>query len=71
MRMVDEVERFGSELESSLLIDRERLEQSEVPVLESRLVDQIAHASVIERSGRRLDKDRRTIRVRCGEPLAG
>ena len=68
--MVDEVERLGAELEPSLLVNRERLEQAEVPVLEARLVDQVTDALRVERPGRRLGKDLRAIGIRRRKPLA-
>ena len=62
--MVPDVKRFGAELKPDLLADRDYLEQAEVPVLESRLVNDVAHALRVERPGGRFGKDRRV------EPLA-
>src|SRR6266849_8177804 len=64
IRVVDEVVRLGAELETCFLGNGERLEQPEVPVLVSGLVDQVANALGVESSGRRLGKDRGV------EPLA-
>jgi len=62
--MVPDVKRFGAELKPDLLADRDYLEQAEVPVLESGLVNDVAHALRVERPGGRFGKDRRV------EPLA-
>lgn len=40
--MVDEVKGFRAELKAPLLVYRESLKETKVPVLESRLVDQVA-----------------------------
>src|SRR6267378_391840 len=61
---------LGAELQSRFLGNREGLEQAEVPILEPRLVDEVADTRVIERPSRGFDKDRRAVRVRRGEPLA-
>src|SRR5260370_32944671 len=62
---VDEVERFGAELQSSLLPDGESFEQSEIPVLEPGLPDVVANASVIERAIAGHAKELVTIPVLC------
>src|SRR5690242_10461420 len=67
--MVPNVVCFGSELEPSLFVYRERLKQSHVPVRESRLVDEVADELTVESSRCGLGKDRRTIRVRRSKPL--
>src|SRR5207302_295257 len=58
-------------LKPFLLANRECLEQSEVPVLEAGLVDEVAHKLRVERTRGRLLEDRRAVRVRRGEPLVG
>src|SRR5438067_684080 len=63
--MVDEVKRLRAELKTSLLVNRERLEQSKIPVLKARLVDQVAHTLRVERAIRRFRKDGSV------KPLAG
>src|SRR6202012_1700299 len=44
VRMIVHVERFGAELQIVLLIQREFLIQPQIPVLEPRLINRIAHA---------------------------
>ena len=56
--VIDEVEGFSAELKPCFLRNGKGLEQPEVPVLESRLVDQVAHALRVKRSGSRYGKDR-------------
>src|SRR5438105_4856923 len=41
--MIEHVERFGAELEADALGDREFLEQPHVPIVETRVVDQVAN----------------------------
>src|SRR5690242_5140818 len=67
--MVPNIVRFGSELEPSLFVYRERLKKSHVPVRESWLVDEVADELTVESSRGGLRKDRRAIRVCSGEPL--
>ena len=57
VRVVDEVERLRAELEPSLLVNWERFEQAEVPILEPGLVDKVANALCVKRSNSRLGKD--------------
>src|SRR5712691_3912759 len=57
IRVVDEVERFSAELETCFLGNGERLEQPEVPVLVSGLVDKVANALCVESSGGRFGKN--------------
>src|ERR1700682_4399885 len=54
VRVVDEVERLRAELEPSLLVNWERFEQAEVPILEPGLVDKVANALCVKRSNSRL-----------------
>src|SRR5205823_67791 len=56
IRMVDKVEGFSPELEPSLLVDGEVLEQAEIPVLVSGLIDEVS----VERTRSGLGKNRRT-----------
>jgi hypothetical protein len=70
IRMVDEVESLGTELEAKALGDRKRFEQAEVPILEPRLIDQITYALLVERTGPRFREDRSTVRIRSSKPLA-
>src|SRR5260370_1378925 len=58
IRVVDEVVRLGAELETCFLGNGECLEQSDVPVLESRLVDKVADPLCVKRSGSWLGEDR-------------
>ena len=67
--MVDEVKRLGTELKTSLLVNRERLEQPKIPVLKSRLVDQVAHALRVEGARGRLRENLTAIKIGSGEPL--
>src|SRR5260370_38770245 len=57
IRVVDEVVRLGAELETCFLGNGECLEQSDVPVLESRLVDKVADPLCVKRSGSWLGVD--------------
>src|SRR6266700_2608405 len=50
VRVVQGVERFGAELEVNSLAYLNDLEQADVPVLESRLVEDVANVLCIERS---------------------
>ena len=68
--MIDEVVGISIELEPSSLVDWECLLEIEVPVLISRSVDVVANTFLqIEGACRRLGKDRRAIRVGCGDVL--
>jgi hypothetical protein len=58
IRMVNKVEGLGAELKSSLLVNSEVLEKSEIPVLISRLVDEVANTLSVERTRSRFGKDR-------------
>ena len=71
VRMVPHVVSFGAELEAQVLVHRECLEQAHVPVLESRLIDQVADALRVERARRRRRENRRAVRIRRREPLSG
>src|SRR3974377_1731226 len=42
VRMIENVESFGAELESDALVDRELLEQRQVPIVEAGVVDDVA-----------------------------
>ena len=69
--MVDEVECLGAKLQTSPFVDRERLEQPQVPVLKAWLVNAVA--DVLRRVKRAFlwrGKDRRAIRVLHGKPLS-
>ena len=68
--MVDKVEGFSPELEPSLLVDGEVLEQAEIPVLVSGLIDEVANTLSVERTRSRLGKNRRTVGIGGSEPLA-
>src|SRR5712691_3901621 len=70
IRVVNKVKCLGPELEPCALGNRERFEQSEIPVLESRLVNQVSNVLRVERPGRRCRKDRRAVRVLRCEPLS-
>src|SRR5262249_49901993 len=59
IRVINEVESFGTELKAGSLGNRERLEQSKIPVLKSRLIDQIAHTLCVERTVGRFGKNGR------------
>jgi len=69
IRVVDKVKCLGAELKASLLVNRERFEQSKVPVLEPRLIDQVADTFCRERAGRWRAEDRAPVGVLRGEPL--
>ena len=56
VRVVPDVEGFGAELEVYPLIHRNLLEQTHVPVLESRLIDDVANSLSDKRSGGWLGK---------------
>lgn len=58
IRMVEKVEGLGAELKSSLLVNAEVLEKSEIPVLISGLVDEVANTLSVECTRSRLGKDR-------------
>jgi len=58
IRVVDKIEGFGPELESSLLVNREVLEEAEIPVLISGLIDEVANTLGVERTWSRFGKDR-------------
>src|SRR5260370_39779816 len=58
IRVVDEVVRLGAELETCFLGNGECLEQSDVPVLESRLADKVADPLCVKRSGSWLGEER-------------
>jgi hypothetical protein len=49
--VVPNVVGLGAELEASFLGNGEGLEKAEVPVLKSRLIDDVAHTLSVERSG--------------------
>lgn len=69
--MIDEVVGIRVELETSSLIDRKLLLHGQIPVLESRLINGVTDALLkIEGARRRRRKDRRTIRIGCGEVLS-
>src|SRR5205823_4563374 len=69
VRVVEGIECLGAELKSGAFGDRELLEQAEVNVVETRIVDQIANALLmVERAGRRLSEQLVTGSVRGGEP---
>src|SRR6266849_9736152 len=55
--VVPDVEGFGAELEAEPFVDRNGLEQAEVPVLESGLVNDVANALRVEGTRRRLGED--------------
>ena len=68
LRMIDKVIGFGAELESGPLVDCELLVQSDVPILDTGLIDRVAHPALqIESSGGGLRRVSRKIarRVRC------
>src|SRR5579872_1941023 len=70
--MIGEVESLRTELEASGLTDGELLEQSNIPILKSGLVDLVANALLqIESARGRRRKDRLAVRVRGGEILVG
>src|SRR5262245_57707645 len=70
IRVVDEVESFSAELKALIFGERKRFEETEIPVLKSRLMNDIADILLREcaRSGR--GEDRRAVRVLCREPLS-
>src|SRR5579864_6093109 len=57
VRMVDEIECLSAELKSSLLVNGKGLEEAEVPILKTRLINQIPHPLRVERTVRRFRKD--------------
>src|SRR6185312_1095390 len=70
VRVIDEVECFRPELESSGVVNCERLKQSQVPVLEAGLINQVPDILVAERAGSRRNEDRASVRIARREPLA-
>src|SRR5258707_3514076 len=51
VRVVDEIEGFGAELEADVFFNRERFEQAEVPVLVAGLIDDVANLLGAESAG--------------------
>ena len=47
VRVVQDVEGLGAELHSVLLGDREGLEESQIPVLQARIVDNVANVILL------------------------
>src|ERR1700733_11264411 len=67
VRVIREVVTLRAELESGSLVDNERLEQREVPILEARLVDGVAHTRLqVESTVRRRRAVGREILHRAG-----
>ena len=63
--MIENIKRLGTELEAGPLSDRKLFEQTHVPVLETRIVDDVADAVlVVESSLRRRREDGRAVGVR-------
>src|SRR5262249_23504419 len=69
IRMVEDVEGFGAELESETFVHRDRLKQPHVPVPESGLIDQVTDTLCVEGPVCRRAEDRRAVRIGCREPL--
>src|ERR1051325_1269745 len=67
--MVEDIVGFGAELEANGFGDGDSLKETHVPVLEARLVDEVANALVHEGSGCWLSEDRAAIGIRSGKPL--
>ena len=70
IRMIDKVEGLGAELKPSLLINGKVLEEPEIPVLVSGLVDEVANPLSVKRTRSRLGKDRGAVGIGGREPLA-
>src|SRR5215471_16102897 len=69
--VIDEVERFGSELETRAFGEREFFEQSQIPILETGQVNHVADVlRQVKGSGGGRSKDRRSVRILGREPLA-
>jgi hypothetical protein len=49
--MVDEIESLGAKLKAQPIVNWKGLKESEVPVLESRLIDQVADVLLIKCAG--------------------
>ena len=71
VRMVDEIKRFGAELESHPFVDWETLKEAQVPVLEAWLVNEISNALMDEGASCGLNEDRAAIGILGREPLVG
>src|SRR5215475_1965442 len=67
IRMVEDVEGFGAELESETFVHRDRLKQPHVPVPESGLIDQVTDTLCVEGPVCRRAEDRRAVRIGCRE----
>src|SRR5207253_4648197 len=61
IRVIPHVKRFGTELEFHPFRDRQSLEQTHIPVLESRLIDHVTNPLRVKREGRGLGEYRSSV----------